>query len=46
MVVHIAIRHSVGDSLFPLIFLVAIILVALRKPEKEPYYRAAPHRPR
>jgi uncharacterized membrane protein YphA (DoxX/SURF4 family) len=36
MAVHIVIRHSIGDSVFPLIFLVAVVLVAIRRPDDPP----------
>ena len=34
-IVHIAIRHSVGASLIPLVLLFAVVAVALREPAKE-----------
>jgi hypothetical protein len=36
MTVHIVVRHSVGDSVFPAIFLVAVVLVAMRRPDEPP----------
>ena len=34
MIVHIAVRHSVGASLSPAIVLVAVLAIAMRQPEE------------